>query len=181
MYFLYCIKNLINGSIYVGMTKDMSKRWITHKCSSRQNKQSSLYAAIKKYGVENFVMEKVNVFFSKQDCCDAEINAINFFKENKIKNYNQHPGGAGGFCVPEDKKDVWVTKLKTKRGGRKPALNMKHTEENKKLFSECSKKRWKLYGTYPKEVIEYSFVEAREKYGISKTHYYRLKKVSLVL
>jgi group I intron endonuclease len=174
MYFLYCIKNLINSAIYVGMTKNMSRRWNLHKHASKKGLKSSLYAAINKYGIENFVMEKVNVFFDKQDCCDAEISAIKFLKENGIKNYNQHPGGSGGFIIRADKKEEWICKLKIKRIGRKPALGMQHTEENKKLFSGCGKKRWELYGTYPKEVIEYPFKIAKEKFGISKTHYYRL-------
>jgi hypothetical protein len=67
--------------------------------------------------------------------------------------------------------------LKEKRKGRKPALGMKHTEDNKKKFGEFGKMRWDIYGRYPDDVINYSFNEAKEKYGISKTHYYRLRKL----
>jgi hypothetical protein len=63
--------------------------------------------------------------------------------------------------------------LSQARQGRTPALGMKHSDENKRYFSECSKRR---EPKYPKQVTEIPFKEASEKYGISKTHYYRLLK-----
>jgi len=54
---------------------------------------------------------------------------------------------------------------------------MKHTEENKKFFGECGRLRWDKYGRYPAEVTAMSFKEANEKYGISKTHYYRMRRL----
>ena len=55
---------------------------------------------------------------------------------------------------------------------------MKHTEENKKLFSEVSNKYWDEHRLYTVEQIVSagSFKKAQELYGISKTHYYRLIK-----
>ena len=51
---------------------------------------------------------------------------------------------------------------------------MKHTEENKKFFSECTKRRILLYPNL--SVTKLSFKEAKEQFEISKTHYYRLLK-----
>jgi len=176
MYYLYCIKNLVSGSVYVGITNNIKKRWYSHTYSYRHTKNSSLYAAMRKYGIENFRIEMVNEFYDKQNCCDAEVFAIAFLKENNIANYNLHPGGLGGYSIEEEKKPEWIEKLKNKRKGRTPALGMKHTDENKKLFGMYGKLRWDKYGRYPADVVSHSFKEANKLYGISKTHYYRLKK-----
>ncbi len=106
----------------------------------------------------------------------AEEQTIRYIKAAKIKTYNIKNGGSKVFGIRN--KDSWKLKLKEKRVGRKPALGMKHTEANKKRFGEFGKQRWDKYGQYPSEVLEYSFLEANKKFGISKTHYYRLRKES---
>jgi hypothetical protein len=54
---------------------------------------------------------------------------------------------------------------------------MKHSEENKKLFSEVSNKYWNSQDTYnSNEILKYGFTKANKIFGISKTHYYRLRK-----
>lgn len=87
-------------------------------------------------------------------------------------------GGEGGFVVPAEKINSWKEKLSKARKGRQPALGMKHTEENKKLFSEVSKKYWDENRIYsPEEIRKFSsFKEANRATGISKTHYYRIKR-----
>ena len=73
----------------------------------------------------------------------------------------------------------WKTKIREARKGRTPALGMKHTEENKKLFKQVSLDYWSTQNTYDKnakEILQLSHKEAKEQFGISTTHYYRLKK-----
>lgn len=54
---------------------------------------------------------------------------------------------------------------------------MKHTEENRLLFSKVSKEYWDSQETYNwEEIKKYSHKEAKKIFGISTTHYYRLKK-----
>lgn len=50
---------------------------------------------------------------------------------------------------------------------------MKHTEENKRFFAECNKRK---VPTYPNLDFKLGFKKNNELYGISKTHYYRLLK-----
>jgi hypothetical protein len=87
---------------------------------------------------------------------------------------NLADGREGGYVIPEASKEAWKAKLSLARQGRKPALGMKHTEENKNFFSECSKRRKLLYPTL--DVTKVGFIEANKTCGISKTHYYRLLK-----
>lgn len=177
MYYLYSIKNAVNGKVYAGITNNPRHRWHTHAYGVRSNKnKSALYSAMRKHGIENFTMDIVSEFYTREEACEAEVFAISFMHEENIPNYNLHPGGTGGYAVPEDRKEEWKLKLKVKRSGKKPALGMKHTDENKAIFSEGGKARWDKYGRYPKEVLDYGFAEANRRYGISKTHYYRLRK-----
>ena len=175
MHYLYCITNKVNGKVYAGITNDLKHRWSSHVYASK-HRQTPLYSAIRKYGLDSFKMELVNFFGTKEECCEVEKYVISFLQENNIPNYNLSSGGEGGFIVPTDKIDQWKEKLRTARKGRTPAVGLKHSEEVKEVCSIASKKRWEISGTYPPDVVNYSFAKAREIYGISKTHYYRLKE-----
>ena len=71
----------------------------------------------------------------------------------------------------------WKKKLSKSRKGRKPALGMKHSKENKILFSKISNEYWGTQITYKWEDFKHlSHKEAKKQFGISTTHYYRLKK-----
>jgi len=55
---IYCIKNKINGKMYVGKSKNIEMRWKRHLKSSKYKKDKGyeypLYRAIRKYGLINF-------------------------------------------------------------------------------------------------------------------------------
>lgn len=56
---IYCIENIINHKKYVGLSKDINRRWSDHKNKALNSLNSDdlnkpLYRAIKKYGLENF-------------------------------------------------------------------------------------------------------------------------------
>ena len=182
MYYLYKITNEVNGKIYIGMTNDPTKRFASHKSGALNGKgtYNYFYNAIRKYGIENFKMEILAIFDNKDDCACAEIAVISFNKKNGIQNYNLHTGGTGGFSVKEldtEAYNSWHRKIVEARQGLKPALGMKHTEENKEFFGLCGRLRWDIYGRYPvDEVLKLRFIDANKTYGISKTHYYRLRK-----
>jgi len=177
MYYTYIITNTINNYLYVGITNNIDNRWRAHKSYSRKGK-SYLSNAMRKYGVTSFTIEEVKSFNSKEECAQFEVDTISFFRDNNIPNYNLHDGGTFGYSMKEDDRyEEWRSKLKISRVGGKPALGMKHTEKNKSLFKEVSKAYWETQDTYnEEEVCALSFKEAAFKYGISKTHYYRLLK-----
>lgn len=175
---LYKITNIVTNGVYIGITKrPLLIRFNQHiKASERSNSFNKFYNAIKKYGKDNFKIELLNTYNTYEELLEAEIKTILEYKENNKLLYNTI---VGNRPLPKiTNKEEWKSKLKEKRKNRKPALNMKHTEENKKLFSACGKYRWDIYGRYPEEVVNFSFKEAKAKYNISKTHYYRLLKQS---
>lgn len=65
MAFIYKITNLINNKIYIGKTNySIEHRWQQHLYSSFKNENSQeynylLHKALRKYGQENFVIEKI--------------------------------------------------------------------------------------------------------------------------
>lgn len=144
-----------------------------HRHMAKTKKNYPLYNAINKHGIENFSIVLIEEFENHIDVCAAEIKHI---AEDK-NTYNLAIGGQiGGVVVCPETRARMNQALKLARKGKTPALGMKHTEENKRKFSECGKLRWDIYGRYPDEVITMSYKDAKEKFGISKTHYYRLLK-----
>lgn len=170
MYKLYKITNTVNGHTYIGMTKQSLKKRMRDHINVHCKRKSKLYSAMMKYGHEVFVIELINEYEIKSHCCEAERYYI-----KKFGYYNLASGGEGGFVIQDI--DAWKQKLSKSRRGRKPAKGMKHTDKNKKKMSEASVKYWSTQQTYKWEDIKgLSHREAKEQYGISTTHYYRLKK-----
>lgn len=177
MFTLYCVVNDIKPEkYYIGMTASaLEKRLYQHKRSAMSGKNTPLYALMRKYGCEHFRIVPVAEFPTREQCAEAEIDSIAtaYILGHDILNLAK--GGEGGFVIQDTA--AWKKKLSASRNGRKPALGMKHTEENKKLFREASRKYWDSVGTYDASTVcSLPFMEAHKQYGISKTHYYRLKK-----
>ena len=173
MYYVYVIECKLNDKYYIGYTNSYSDRWNSHKYYVKTG-NTKLYNYMRKYGIDNFEMVLLNSFKAKQEAIDFEISNIDLEDDNCL---NLAPGGEGGYVIQDKNKKAWIKKLKEKRKGGKPALGMKHSEENKRLFSEVSKEYWKTKTTYnPEEILKHDFKKANKLFGISKTHYYRLLK-----
>ena len=171
---LYEIRNTVNNSIYVGITRSkLSVRWGAHKCAAKRGVKSILYDAIRSFGIENFSIHIISTFDEEADLLQGEKDLISHYRYLQ-RSMNILDGGEAYFPIKD--KESWRKQLSLQRQGKKPALGMKHTEENKKLFSQYGKARWDKYGRYPDDIINLSFKKAHNEFGISKTHYYRLKK-----
>lgn len=177
MYKVYYLVSESTKWYYIGITKNSLKtRMSQHNSAARRGIKSPLYDCMRKYCDYEIVLR--DKYKTHKECCDREVALIKEAKELHHKILNLADGGEGGFFVQDI--ESWKLRLKEKRRGKKPALGMRHTEENKKLFSEISKERWRKIKTYDaKEVCKLSFKDAKEKFNISKTHYYRLKRALL--
>ena len=91
---VYKITNIINDKLYFGVTQQELKiRWQQHKCNSNK-KSYYLYNAMKKYGIENFIIEVVFEANTKKEMLEKEIELITLFKtNNRLYGYNNSTGG----------------------------------------------------------------------------------------
>jgi group I intron endonuclease len=169
--YLYQIVNTVSRNKYYGITVNFKQRWYSHR---QMRGKTPLYDAMRSYGREAFKLEVIDEG-PEELMAQKEIELI----ASDPNCYNLHLGGHIGFDVTTKEPEVveeWKSKLREKRKGRTPALGLWHTDETKRLCGVYSKLRWDAYGRYPADIVTLSFKAAKEKYGISKTHYYRLRR-----
>lgn len=170
---VYRATNNINGKSYIGLTKgSLSSRKATHLHAVRKGSGTYFHNAIRKYGVDSFTWKVAAYCSSEQEMRNIETSLISYYKSFGC--YNLAPGGCGGYVVPDEKKDEWKGKLRAARKGRKPALGMKHSEENKAFFAECNNRKQPAYPGL--DAVNSTFKDAHVETGISKTHFYRLRR-----
>jgi len=91
-HFIYKTTNLKNGKYYVGMHSTSNLK------DSYLGSGTRLRRAIRKYGKENFRLEILEFFDSREELIKREKHLIN---EKMLKDelcMNLKPGGSGGFC-----------------------------------------------------------------------------------
>ena len=146
MRFIYVIKNLVNGKVYVGQTLNFSSRKSGHIHCAKRGVQRPLYCAIRKHGVENFLFEIL------EECDDSIVNereqfwVTKFDSFNSEKGYNLTSGGQQNTVLSE------LTKQHLRElnvGERNPMYGIhycgkKLSEETKRKISESNRgnKRW---------------------------------------
>lgn len=95
---IYCITNLINNKRYVGKTlSSIEERWREH-CQDSQKERCEkrpLYSAFKKYGIENFKIEKLEYVEDDNLLSDKEVYWIKELETFGSKGYNATKGGDG--------------------------------------------------------------------------------------
>ena len=103
MPYIYKITNNLNQKIYIGKTlSTIEKRWREHchDCYNERCGNRPLYAAMRKYGIENFIIETV------EECSDEVLNEREIFwieYYNSFKNgYNATKGGDGRSYLDYD-------------------------------------------------------------------------------
>lgn len=131
----YCVYKhtcVINGKVYVGITKRHPQtRWAG---GSGYRNNEHFYSAIKKYGWQNFEHEVLRVGLSKEEAQRMEIDLIAKYRSNDRNfGYNKSCGGDPGKGVP-------CTEHR-KAGIRAGRLGYKCSEETKRKISEANKRR----------------------------------------
>ena len=151
---VYLITNLIDNKRYVGQTSQpLITRWKRHQYPFPHRRQSYLYNAIKKYGIENFSIEALVTVHNKADMDFYESFLIRELDlRNPEKGYNLTDGGGGmlGFKLSEQTKRKMSQHVKTKEHckrisnskiGNQARLGLKHSEETKRKMSASAKGR----------------------------------------
>ena len=120
---IYKITNKINGKCYIGKTtKTVEWRWKIHIIhSKRDDDHLFFHRAIKKYGVENFILEIIDTADNENELNEKEKYWIEYYKSYLKENgYNLTKGGEGGALVG----DALERMKKSKKG-------KKHSEKQK--------------------------------------------------
>ena len=149
---IYLITNTVNGKRYVGKTKyaDITKRFEQHIRESRKapRKHITLYAAIRKYGNDAFVIEELDTASTMKELAQKEgmwVAKLNTYPHE----YNMTRGGDGGSYTrsPEVREkmrqqtlgrddDFWKRqKNASTRANQRPEFREKMSAAMKKYYS----------------------------------------------
>lgn len=172
---IYQAVNKHNGKVYTGLTTtSLKQRIASHKCSAKGEGAGRVFInSLRKHGLSSFTWREMRDASSLKELQFLEKVYIAFY--SRYPNYNMTLGGEGN-PVREIKESTKV-KLRLARQGKQPFLGMKHTDANKELFANVSRAYWNQQKVFnPYEICSLYFRDASKKFGISKTHYYRLKK-----
>jgi group I intron endonuclease len=158
---LYRIRNHKNGKVYIGKTvhKNLSRRWREHLWAAKLPRYGyGIYAAIKKYGVENFTIESILETFDEWELAMMEIKSIEAAGSNHPKyGYNRTIGGDGVRGIPPTKEQLEASRKRMLLlwqdsdfrakvvSGR---LGYRVSDETKRLLSDFAK-RGIADGTHP--------------------------------
>ena len=148
MYSVYQHKNKINEKSYIGITKRKpEERWGTN--GENYKSTPHFYAAIKKYGWDNF--EHIILFrnLTKEEACEKEKELIKELDtQNREKGYNILEDGTTPSMAPEICEAISQRMKRNKNG-----LNHPCSEEKKKKISEAQKGR-ELTNEHKKKLSE---------------------------
>lgn len=148
MYCVYKHTNKVNNKVYIGITKQKPQdRW---GANGRNYKESSrFYAAIQKYGWDNFEHEILYTELTKEQACQLEKALIKHYRsQDKQYGYNITEGGETPKMSEETK-----NKISNALKGNKNGLGHPCSEEKKRKISEAQKGR-KLTEEHKKKLSE---------------------------
>lgn len=139
--FVYIIRNLINGKIYIGASKNDLHRLDEHKRGIKSN--IHLQNALKAYGVQNFYFEMLEEHHTFQDALNAENELIEYFRYIGADLYNKNDGGFGCSNPSQETREKMRLAKLNKIG---PRLGQHLSEESKEKIrkSLTGRKRGQL-------------------------------------
>lgn len=96
---IYKITNIINNHCYIGKTNNSDRRWIDHQrlafTEGHKEYEKTLYRAMRKYGIENFTFEIIEILEDYSLSGEREKYWISYY-DSYNNGYNENPGGDGG-------------------------------------------------------------------------------------
>ena len=141
---IYQITNKINGKKYIGLSNNINRRFSEHKCSLK-SKNTVLTKAFRKYSIENFEFEILEIVEDINDLSDREIFWIN--KINPEYNMNEGGGGNKGYKLSDEIKNhlriLGKIQWQSKTDIEKQTIinkNLKGPSFNRKLSEETKEK-----------------------------------------
>lgn len=102
---IYIVKNLINGNIYVGLSKNIERRFMEHKTPKNVTKKTTVLSrSFRKYGLQNFDFRVLEEVENIEDLPAREMYWISTLKPK----YNMNDGGLGNrsLIVTDETREV---------------------------------------------------------------------------
>ena len=133
MFIVYIITCQTNNKPYIGQTsRAMDVRFQEHISHANKGKTTcrKLYAAIRKYGAQNFYIEKLVVVDSQQEADQLEISYIKQY-DSIAKGYNLQIGGYNGLASYETRRLM----SEQRSGEKNPMFGKHHTQIVKDTIS----------------------------------------------
>lgn len=130
---IYKIENLVNGKVYIGQTRQsFRQRKAEHLTRLRAEKrQHRLYAAFRKYGVDNFAFTKLASVPNDENLDQVEIDLIAQFDSFR----NGYNCNAGGESLSQETRD----KISKAMKGREITWSGKAADTRKRLYGVAHK------------------------------------------
>ena len=161
---IYCATNTVNGKRYVGFSKNLHRRKITHKSSARSGSLYPFHKAIRKYGFEAFVFEVLvensDANYLLRDVEPKIIAALtpeynvtaggegvllekftDVHREKLSKNHANFTGSNNPFFGKTHSLEVRQRIAESKRGRQGPNKGKVFSEESRRKMSEAAKSR----------------------------------------
>lgn len=134
--YVYCVANLVNKKQYIGTAIDYERRWREHKCN---HGSKILYLAFKKYGVDNFKFEVIDLL-PEDEALNLEVMLIKYLGTKAHDGYNITDGGEGTRgCIPS--KETRLKMSKSRTGMLNGMYGKSHSKEAREKISNKAKMR----------------------------------------
>jgi group I intron endonuclease len=161
--YIYTIKNLVNGKMYVGQTiqANAKMRWYSHCDMVRKGKKSHLYDSMRKHGIEKFLWEIVERANTIEELNELEAKWLAHYRILGEVYNNREAGGNKLHSTESIEKMKQVHKLRHannviggwKRRDGGPMKGKNHKAESK-IKSSLSNKLFYASLLEPKKLTE---------------------------
>lgn len=176
MYTVYQHKNKTNGKIYIGITSQTpEERWGANGLNYKSSPH--FYAAIQKYGWDNFEHNILYTNLTKDEACQKEQELISYFNSmNREYGYNSTSGGESFIMNEETKQKISQAMIGNRNGLGHPCSPEKakkiseaqkgrtFTEEHKQKLSEAAKQRHTPCSEETKKKLSQNYSHKRKVY-----------------
>jgi group I intron endonuclease len=188
LFYIYCITNLFNNKIYIGVSNDPDNRWKTHKNIARGGKEKFpnhfqiIHKAIVKYGENNFSFEIIKVFSNEDEAYFSEEDIISDLKKLEVPNYNIAGGGKGtgsginhpmfGKKLPPD----WVAALSESSKEINNRPEVKEIRKQQMIARNWIGENHPMFGKMHSEETKIEISKKGKGRKFSKTHKSKISK-----
>lgn len=164
---IYKIENIINGIVYIGQSRNIYRRFCSHKYQLRHGKCANIHLqrSWNKYGEEAFEFSIIEL------CCEELLNDREVYWISEYKStvdvYNQSKGGAGisGYRMTDEQREKISTALKGKPKTKEHIEIMRQNTTNW-IKEHGNPRSIKIVCLNTGEVFD-NTIEAGKKFGIN--------------